>query len=63
MPRQCTICGKGRSTGFTISHSHRKTKRSWLPNLQRIKVKKGNQTQRAYVCTRCLRAGKVKRAL
>ena len=39
------------------------TKRRWEPNLQRVRVVIGGTPQRAYVCTRCLKAGKVQKAL
>ena len=39
------------------------TKRRFDPNLQRIRVLLNGKAQRAYVCTRCLKAGKVAKAL
>ena len=39
------------------------TKRRFNPNLQRIRIVVGGTPQRAYVCTRCLKAGKVQKAL
>ena len=33
MSARCDICGKGPSTGHNVSHSVRRTKRRWLPNL------------------------------
>ena len=32
--RQCHVCGKGPSVGHNVSHSKRRTKRRFLPNLQ-----------------------------
>ncbi|MDI6783202.1 MAG: 50S ribosomal protein L28 [bacterium] len=63
MPSLCEICGKKPSSGHKVSHSNIKTKRRWLPNLQRVKitVKKG-QNKFVYVCTRCLRSGKIQKA-
>ena len=63
MPRECAVCGKGKQTGFTVSHSHIKTKRNWAPNLQRVKAIVNKAPKRILVCTRCLRSGKVERAL
>ncbi|MGH2426327.1 MAG: 50S ribosomal protein L28, partial [bacterium] len=34
----CAICGKTPVTGHSISHSAMKTKRRFLPNLQKIRV-------------------------
>ena len=39
MSRVCTVCGKGRMSGNQVSHSNRKTRRSWAPNVQKVKVK------------------------
>ncbi|KAA8819502.1 50S ribosomal protein L28 [Bifidobacterium rousetti] len=34
MPKQCQLLGTHASTGNTVSHSHRKTRRTFSPNLQ-----------------------------
>ena len=39
------------------------TKRRFDPNLQRVRILVGGTPTRAYVCTRCLRAGKVEKAV
>lgn len=39
------------------------TKRRFNPNLQRVRVLVDGQKTRAYVCTRCLKAGKVHKAV
>jgi large subunit ribosomal protein L28 len=39
------------------------TNRRFNPNLQRVRVLLGGKATRAYVCTRCLRGGKVEKAL
>ena len=39
------------------------TKRRFNPNLQRVRVLVGGVARRAYVCTRCLKSGKVEKAL
>ena len=39
------------------------TKRRFNPNLQRVRVLLDGHPKRAYVCTRCLKAGKVQMAL
>ncbi|MBA7626709.1 50S ribosomal protein L28 [subsurface metagenome] len=63
MARICEICKKGPRTGHKISHSHRKTKRKWLPNLHTIKVKRNNKIVKIKVCTKCLKAGKVEKII
>ena len=39
------------------------TKRRFNPNLQRMRVLVDGVAKRAYVCTRCIKAGKVHKAL
>ncbi len=63
MSKVCKICQKGPTTGNQVSHSNRKTRRRWLPNLQRIKVNIDNTIKYIDVCTRCLRSGKVKKVV
>lgn len=40
----------------------RATKRRWLPNVQRVRVRVGKATRRMSVCTSCLKANKVQKA-
>jgi len=35
MASTCDVCGKKPSFGMSVSHSHRRTKRRWNPNIQR----------------------------
>ena len=39
------------------------TKRRFDPNLQKVRILVGKAPRRVYVCTRCLKAGKVTKAL
>ncbi|MBE3586416.1 MULTISPECIES: 50S ribosomal protein L28 [Desulfofundulus] len=63
MARKCAICGKGVVVGMQVSHSHIRTKRTWQPNLQRVRALVNGTPRRILVCTRCLRSGKVQRAI
>jgi len=63
MSRVCEICGKGRTTGNNVSHAHNKTRKVWLPNLQKIKAVNNGTVRSIKVCTRCIRAGAVTKAL
>ena len=38
MAAVCDICGKKPSFGMNVSHSHRRTKRRWNPNVQRVRA-------------------------
>lgn len=56
MARVCSICGKGTMSGNKVSHSNRKTRRTWKSNVQkRAIIDQSGKTVKAYVCTRCLR--------
>jgi large subunit ribosomal protein L28 len=63
MSRVCDVCGKGPSFGNNVSHANNKTARVWYPNLQKIKTIKSGTVRSVKVCTRCLRSGKVTKAL
>ena len=64
MARVCEICGKKTIFGRNVSHAHNVTPRSYLPNLQKVRVAiEGGGTRRARVCTRCLRGGAVRKAV
>lgn len=59
MSRVCSICGKGPMSGNQVSHSHRKTRRTWGVNLHKVNITKNDGTTSSeYVCTRCLRTQK-----
>ena len=63
MSNKCEICGKGQASGNNVSHANRHTRRKWNANIQPIKVKEGGTTKHIKVCTKCLRSGKVTRAV
>src|SRR5262245_651820 len=58
MAAVCEVCGKGPSWGMSVSHSHRRTKRRWNPNIQRVRALVGSTPKRMYVCTGCIKSGK-----
>jgi large subunit ribosomal protein L28 len=57
----CDVCGKGPGFGHNVSHSHRRTKRRFDPNIQRVRAVVDGTPKRLNVCTSCLKAGKVSR--
>ena len=63
MPAQCDICGKQRQVANRVSHSNIKTKSIQRPNLQRVHIQVGTTRKHVQVCTRCLRSGKVTKAI
>ena len=60
---KCEICGKGVTFGISVSHSHRRSNRTWKPNVKIVKAIINVTPCRVNVCTRCLRSGKVTRAI
>ena len=59
---RCFVCEKGVAFGNNRSHANNKTRRTWKPNLQVVRVLHDGKTVKVKVCTRCLSAGKVARA-
>jgi large subunit ribosomal protein L28 len=60
---RCYSCGRGVAFGNNVSHANNKTRRVWKPNLQVARVvDESGKIVKVKVCTRCLAAGKVKRA-
>ena len=55
---KCDVCGKGVAFGIKVSHSHRRSNRTWKPNVRKV-----SSVKSMHVCTRCLRSGKVERAV
>ena len=60
---KCEFCDKGVVFGIRVSHSHRRSNRPWKPNVKRVQGDCQRHAQALYVCTRCLRSGKVTRAV
>ena len=58
---KCEICGKGVVFGLKVSHSNRKTNRAWKPNIRKVKADINGTHKTVYVCSRCLRSGKLNR--
>src|SRR5271166_5521160 len=50
MAAVCEICGKKPSFGMNLSHSHRRTKRRWDPNIQRVRALVDGSPKRISVC-------------
>ncbi|MBE6564110.1 MAG: 50S ribosomal protein L28 [Ruminococcaceae bacterium] len=60
---KCDICGKGVQFGLNVSHSNRKTNRTWKPNIRKVKAVVNGTHKTMNVCSRCLRSNKVQRAV
>lgn len=59
MSRKCEICGKSTVTGNNVSHAKNRTRRTWKPNLLKIRTMIGATKKTIKICTRCLRSNKV----
>jgi large subunit ribosomal protein L28 len=59
MASVCEICDKRPVFGMRVSHSHRRTKRRWNPNIQTVRAMVGKTPTKLNVCTSCIKAGKV----
>lgn len=75
MSRMCEICNKSVRVGNTIVrhglpkkkggiglHTTGISKRRFLPNVQKIRVRENGGVRRRSVCARCIKAGKVTKA-
>ena len=49
---KCEFCDKGVTFGIKVSHSHRRSNRTWKPNVKRVKAIVDGSPKHVYVCTR-----------
>lgn len=62
MARVCYVCSKGTTFGRNVSHANNRTVRRWMPNLHSVRISTDEGNKHVRVCTRCLSAGKVRKA-
>ena len=60
---KCDICGKGVTFGIKVSHSHRRSNRTWKPNVRRVKAMVDGSPKDIHASTRCFRSGQGPRAI
>ena len=61
---KCANCGKGVMYGHNVSHSKRRTRKIFKPNLHSARILLGGVRKRLRLCTKCLRMFKdVERAV
>jgi len=63
MAKVCEICGKKPMYGNNVSHANNRTRRRFEPNLQKVRALVNGKTKRITVCTSCIQAGKVLKAI
>lgn len=56
MAAVCDICSKGPGFGMSVSHSHRRTKRRFNPNIQRVRAIVNGTPKHLNVCTKCIKS-------
>lgn len=62
MANFCYVCNKGPSTGNRVSNANNRVKRRFMPNLQMVRILDEGRRRRVKVCTRCIKAGKIRKA-
>lgn len=58
MAMKCSSCGKGVMYGHNVSHSKRRTRKIFKPNLHQTRVVINGQSMRLKLCTKCQRTFK-----
>ena len=48
---KCECCGKGVTFGIKVSHSHRRSNRTWKPNVRRVKAVVEGSPKYIYACS------------
>jgi large subunit ribosomal protein L28 len=59
---QCEVCNKTLKFGIQVSHSHRRSNRTWKPNIRKVKALINGTPTKISICSRCLRSGNIERA-
>lgn len=60
---RCEICDKDTTFSMNVSYSHRRTNKTVKANVQTVKANVNGTPKKMKVCTRCLKSGKVERAI
>lgn len=63
MSRQCAVCKKKPLKANKVSFSNKHHTYRQVPNLQPVKVNCNGTVKRIKVCTSCIKANKVQRAV
>ncbi len=61
---KCYVCGKTTKFGKSVTFSAEQNSRKFKANLHKVRIVLEDGTvKRVYVCTKCLKAGKVVKAV
>lgn len=61
MAKECYITGRKTRTGNKRSHAMNASKRTFKPNLQKVRILVDGKPKKVWVSTRALKSGKVER--
>ncbi|QIL46148.1 50S ribosomal protein L28 [Vagococcus coleopterorum] len=61
MAKECYITGRKSRSGNSRSHAMNASKRTWKPNLQKVRILVDGKPKKVWVSTRALKSGKVER--
>jgi len=61
MAKVCYFTGRRAETGNNRSHALNANRRTWKPNLQKVRVLIDGKPKKVWVSTRALKSGKVER--
>lgn len=56
---KCDLCQKQVRFGIKVSHSHRRSNRTWKPNVRSARVVVNGASKKIHACTRCIRSGRL----
>ena len=59
----CFVCEKSVNFGNKLSHSHRRSNRTFKPNVQKVTAVVEGTKKKICVCARCLRSGCIEKAV
>lgn len=63
MSRQCEICSKKPLKAAKLTFSHKQNVHRQAPNLQTMKINDNGTIKTIKICTSCMKANKVQKAL
>ncbi|MBQ3311054.1 50S ribosomal protein L28 [bacterium] len=63
MSRKCAICGKTPLKSAKLTFSHKQNVHRQAPNLQTVRVMVNGVVKKMDVCSSCLKANKVQKAI
>ena len=61
MARVCYVTGRRTTSGQNRSHAMNKTKRTYKPNLQKVRIMVNGSPKKVYVSAKALKSGLVER--